>query len=114
MMKCQKMELSSLLSTMGSRIRKMRLKQGMTQEMTQEQLVEALYSKKVTISAYENDRIDIKSSVVIELARILECSVSYLMEEEIIVEDCEKFVRSYLIYISDYKMMRFGRLQWIS
>ena len=90
-MKRQKMELSGLLSTMGSRIRKMRLKQGMTQE----QLAEALYSKKVTISAYENDRIDIKSSVVIELARILECSVSYLMEEEIIVEDCEELLHIY-------------------
>ena len=63
-------------NTMGERIKEQRKKMGMTQE----ELAEVLYMKKVTISAYENDRIDIKSSVVIELARLLECGVGYLME----------------------------------
>ncbi len=63
-------------NTMGNRIKEMRVKMGMIQE----QLAEAIYTKKATISAYENDRIDMKSSVVIELAKVLECSVSFLME----------------------------------
>ncbi len=63
-------------NTMGNRIKEMRVRMGMTQE----QLAEAIYTKKATISAYENDRIDMKSSVVIELAKVLECSVSFLME----------------------------------
>lgn len=35
--------------------------------MSQEQLAELLCTKKATISAYENDRIDIKSSIVLEI-----------------------------------------------
>ena len=76
-------------STMGSRIKEMRLQKGMTQE----QLAELLYTKKVTISAYENDRIDIKSSVVVELARLLDCTVSYLMEGTKPATDCEELIR---------------------
>ena len=40
--------------TMGGRIRELRQRRGMTQE----ELVEILYMKKSTISAYENDAID--------------------------------------------------------
>lgn len=36
--------------------------------------------KKATISAYENDHIDIKSSIVLEIAKALNCSGSYLLE----------------------------------
>ena len=32
------------------------------------------------ISAYENDHIDIKSSIVLEIAKALNCSGSYLLE----------------------------------
>lgn len=35
---------------------------------------------KATISAYENDHIDIKSSIVLEIAKALNCSGSYLLE----------------------------------
>ena len=49
--------------TIGKRIREMRLAAGMSQE----QLAEALCTKKCTISAYETDKIDIKSSILKEL-----------------------------------------------
>ena len=39
-----------------------------------------LCTKKATISAYENDRIDIKSSIVLEIAKALGCTGSYLLE----------------------------------
>ena len=62
--------------TIGKRIREMRL----AAEMSQEQLAEALCTKKCTISAYETDKIDIKSSILKELATVLHCSASYLLE----------------------------------
>ena len=61
---------------MGTRIREMRKAVGMSQE----QLAEILCTKKATISAYENDHIDIKSSIVLEIAKALNCSGSYLLE----------------------------------
>ena len=63
-------------NTMGTRIREMRKAAGMSQE----QLAEILCTKKATISAYENDHIDIKSSIVLEIAKALNCSGSYLLE----------------------------------
>ena len=48
--------------------------------MSQEQLAEILCTKKATISAYENDHIDIKSGIVLEIAKALNCSGSYLLE----------------------------------
>ena len=63
-------------NTMGTRIREMRKAVGMSQE----QLAEILCTKKATISAYENDHIDIKSSIVLEIAKALNCSGSYLLE----------------------------------
>ena len=63
-------------NTMGTRIREMRKAAGMSQE----QLAEILCTKKATISAYENDHIDIKSSIVLEIAKALNCRGSYLLE----------------------------------
>lgn len=63
-------------NTMGSRIREMRKAAGMSQE----QLAEKLCTKKCTISAYENDNIDIKSSILLDIAEELGCSASYLLE----------------------------------
>lgn len=70
------MEKTEVKSTMGTRIREMRKAAGMSQE----QLAELLCTKKATISAYENDRIDIKSSIVLEIAKALGCTGSYLLE----------------------------------
>ena len=50
------------------------------QKDIREQLAELLRTKKATISAYENDRIDIKSSIVLEIAKALGCTGSYLLE----------------------------------
>ena len=62
----------------GKRIKEMRKKKGMTQEL----LAEAMLTDKSTISLYENDKIDIKSSVLIELAKVLGCTAGYLLEGE--------------------------------
>lgn len=63
--------------TLGQRIKECRLRKGMTQE----NMAEALLTKKSTISAYENDKIDIKISVLKEIATVLDTSVFYLVGE---------------------------------
>lgn len=63
-------------NTIGMRIREMRKVAGMSQE----QLAEMLGTKKCTISAYENDKIDIKTSILLDIAEVLGCSASYLLE----------------------------------
>ena len=52
--------------TMGMRIRECKLALGMTQE----ELAEAIYTKKCTISAYETGKIDIKVSILKDIAKI--------------------------------------------
>lgn len=66
--------------TMGTRIRKQRIMIGMTQD----ELAEKLCIPKTTISAYENDKIDVKGSRIAELARSLFTTPNYLLgfEEE--------------------------------
>ena len=64
--------------TMGMRIRECRVKMGMTQE----ELASLLCTKKSTISAYELDKIDIKVSIIKEIAQILGTTVSYLVDGE--------------------------------
>ena len=39
-----------------------------------------MMAELITISLYENDKIDIKSSVLIELAKVLGCTAGYLLE----------------------------------
>ncbi len=65
---------------MGTRIRQQRIMIGMTQD----ELAEKLCIPKTTISAYENDKIDIKGSRIAELARALFTTPNYLLgfEEE--------------------------------
>ena len=62
--------------TLGMRIKECRMKMGMTQD----ELAEALLTKKSTISAYENDKIDIKVSVLKDLAKVLCTNVAYLVD----------------------------------
>ena len=64
--------------TIGMRIRECRVKKGMTQEA----LADVLYAKKSTISEYENDKIDLKFSVLKEIAKALDISISYLSGEQ--------------------------------
>lgn len=61
--------------TLGQRIRAQRIRMGMTQE----ELAEKTLIPKPTISSYENDRVDIKSSVVAELAEVLGTDPNYLI-----------------------------------
>ncbi|MDO5519821.1 MAG: helix-turn-helix transcriptional regulator [bacterium] len=77
------------IRTMGSRIREQRKKMGMTQE----ELAAKLLTKKGTISAYENDRIDMKCSVVKEIAKALKCSTLYLLEGENIESQGDEFIQ---------------------
>ena len=60
--------------TMGQRIKAQRIRIGLTQE----QLAEAMCVPKSTISAYENDKVDIKSGVVDGLSKHLLTSPNYL------------------------------------
>ena len=62
--------------TIGQRIKECRKNKGMTQEA----LAEKMLTDKSTISLYENDKIDIKSSVITELAKALGCTGGYLIE----------------------------------
>ncbi len=50
--------------------------------MTQEELAEIMCVPKSTISAYENDKVDIKGSVIMELAWHLSTSPNYLLGYE--------------------------------
>ena len=62
--------------TMGQRIKAQRIKQ----RMTQEYLAELMCIPKSTISAYENDKVDIKSSVIKDLAGLLNTTANYLID----------------------------------
>lgn len=64
--------------TVGMRIRECRVKMGMTQD----ELAEVLMTKKSTISAYENDKIDIKISILKQIAKVLDTTVFFLVGEQ--------------------------------
>lgn len=64
--------------TIGQRIRECRVNRGLTQE----QLAELMCITSVQISHYENDRNDIKVSVLKELAGHLQVPIVYLIEGE--------------------------------
>lgn len=64
--------------TIGTRIKECRL----ALDMTQEEMADVLQMKKVTLSTYENDRIDIKVSILKEIAAGLGTTVAYLVDGE--------------------------------
>ncbi len=72
--------------TLGQRIKAQRIRIGITQD----ELAEKLCIPKATISAYENDKIDIKSSRLIEISRALNLSPNYLLGYE--EENCEDVI----------------------
>lgn len=61
--------------TLGQRIKTQRIRSGITQE----ELAERMRIPKSTISAYENDKVDIKSSVLIVLSKELDTDANYLL-----------------------------------
>ena len=82
--------------TIGNRIKLQRVRIGLTQE----ELAELMCLPKSTISAYENDKVDIKSSVVLELSAYLNTSPNYLLgyeepspEEESLIETVSSIIR---------------------
>lgn len=75
--------------------------------MTQEELAEVMCIPKSTISAYENDKVDIKSSVIVELAQVLETDANYLLgiewsEEDAFINEAMEL----LMKIKDEKVKR--------
>ena len=96
-------------NTLGQRIKAQRIKMGLTQE----KLAELMCVPKPTISSYENDRIDIKGSVIVELANVLHTEPNYLLLGEIKKED-DPFVETMvamLQYIKDEKTKELLLLQ---
>ena len=79
--------------TLGQRIKAQRLRIGMTQD----ELAEKLLIPKASVSAYENDRIDIKGSRIVELATALKVTPNYLLgfseEKNPILEDIVRVLK---------------------
>ena len=90
--------------TLGKRIKECRLKKGMTQEA----LADVLYAKKSTITEYENDKIDLKYSVLKEIAKALDTSVSYLSGEQ--DEDIYDEVMQMTIALQQIKSKEFRKV----
>lgn len=65
-------------NTIGMRIKECRLNKGMTQET----LAETLFLPKSTVSAYENDRVDMKMGMIKDLAKALNTTAGYLIDGE--------------------------------
>lgn len=80
---------------MAERIKERRLAMGYTQEI----LAEKLGLQKSAIAKYENGRVEnIKRSVIMKMAHILECSPAYLLDFTNIINDES-------IEINDYKTL---------
>ena len=63
--------------------------------LTQEELAEALCVKKSTVSMYENDKVDIKGSILVEISEVLDTSVNYLLGQEECDEDLLEIITVY-------------------
>ncbi len=79
--------------TLGQRIKAQRIRRGMTQD----DLAEKLLIPKASVSAYENDRIDIKGSRIVELSEALSVTPNYLLgfteEENPVLDDIIEALR---------------------
>lgn len=74
---------------MADRIKERRLKMGYTQE----ELANKLGLQKSAIAKYENGRVEnIKRSVILKMANVLNCNPSYLMGWEKYSTGCEKYM----------------------
>ena len=81
--------------TLGGMIRELRQKRGLTQE----ELGEKLLIKKSTISCYENDVIDIKCSVLKEIAEALQVFPAYFL----MGDDFDPKVREAMLTLNSIK-----------
>lgn len=74
---------------MADRIKERRLKMGYTQE----ELANKLGLQKSAIAKYENGRVEnIKRSVILKMASVLDCNPSYLMGWQQYNTGCEKYM----------------------
>ena len=80
-------------STMGGRIKEQRIKAGMTQE----QLGEIMCTTKAAISQYENNKVDIKGSVIVEIAESLGTTAGYLLNSEIMIGDVDDQMKEMML-----------------
>lgn len=83
--------INNMKKTLGERIREQRI----LMQMTQEELAEELCVKKSTVSMYENDKVDIKGSILIELSKVLNTSPNYLLGQEDSDEDLMELASIY-------------------
>ncbi len=88
--------------TMVSRIRDLRMVRGLTQE----DLAFQLYRNKSTISQYENDDIDLRASVIEQLARVLNTKPGYFFGQEDNGIESEKGAGELLRNIKDDRFMK--------
>ena len=86
-------------TTIGGRIKQCRLRIGMTQE----ELAERLHSTKPLISQYENNKVDIKGSIILELAIILETSTGYLLNNECRANDMDEVEKEMFALLKNMK-----------
>lgn len=104
--------MTKTTETMGMRIRARRKALGFTQQY----LAEILWVKEETISNYENDKVDIKGSIICKLAETLEITPDYLLtgsvmkltEEEMEILDIIKSLNA------DVKMVALQQLKSLS
>lgn len=93
---------------MSERIKKKRIES----RLTQEELAEKLGIQKSAVAKYENGRVvNIKRSVIANMAKIFDCSPSYLMamdEEEYIIS---KNSYEYSIVLEVQKMNTTGKMK---
>lgn len=88
--------------TIGMRIRECRKEIGMSQE----ELASRMYMDKRTISAYENDKIDIKASILRELGPIIGTTAGYLIDGEISEENVNLIQLAMLLEGMNSKLKR--------
>lgn len=62
-------------TTVGGRIKELRVAKGYTQE----ELAEIMFSNAKTISAYESNRNDVPGKVAAELAKVLDTTTDYIL-----------------------------------
>ncbi len=80
--------------TVGERIRLKRKSMGLSQE----ELAERMHVTAALISNYENDKVDIKSSVMRELAEHLGTTVAYLIDGDPEIDtDIKNLISVYLM-----------------
>ena len=87
--------------TLGQRIKAQRIRKHLTQEM----LAETMCIPKSTVSAYENDRVDIKGSVLVEISQVLCTTPNYLLGVEGLASDNMEIIELYN-GISDEKIRK--------